>query len=72
MVVIRKSVPIKLVVHPPQTPEGQQALANRVADAHAFAVIEHIKALTCPFPQKLALVDAVIREAKQQAAESAQ
>ena len=58
------------MVHPPQTTAGVQALAKRDAQTHAAAVTEHIKALPCPLPQKLALLDAVIQAAKQNAADS--
>lgn len=67
---IRKSASIKLVVHPPQTPAGRQALARRAAETHAAAAAEHIKALPCPLPQQLALLDAVIQKVKAQAPDS--
>ena len=38
-------------------------LARRVADVHAAAVTQRIKALDCPSAQQLALVDAVIATA---------
>ena len=57
--------PINLIVYYPKTAEGQEELAKRVSDVHASAVIQRIKSLNCPARQKLALLDAVIKIAKQ-------
>ena len=62
--VIRKMVPINLIVYYPQTPEGQEELAKRADEVHANVVTQHIKQLNCPTDQKLKLLDAVIQTAK--------
>ena len=57
---MRRSVPVKLKLYLPTTPEGNQALMRRAAGVHADFVSAQIKSLSCPTKQKLALVDAVI------------
>jgi len=63
--VIRSMAPVNLIVHYPKSKEGRDKLAKRVSDVHASAVIQRIKSLNCPARQKLALLDAVIKIAKQ-------
>ena len=46
--------------------DGEEALAKRIAQAHADAVMREILALSCPTEQKLALLDAVMDDAKKQ------
>ena len=65
MAVIRKMAPINVIVHFPTTEEGKEDLARRVSDVHAAAVIQRIKELNCPTQQKLDLLDAVIKTAKE-------
>ena len=36
---MRKTPPIKIIVHYPQTQQGKQELAQRLADVHADAVV---------------------------------
>lgn len=60
MTAIRKSAPVHLIVHHPQTQEGKEELSRRVADIHAASVNQRLKALNCPAKQKLELLDAVI------------
>ena len=67
--VIRNMAPINLIVYHPKTAEGRNLLAKRVSDAHASAVIQRIKSLNCPTSQKLALLDAVIKTAKERSKE---
>lgn len=57
---MRKSAPIKLIVHYPTTEEGKLELAGRVADVHAGFVVNTINKLDCPPEQKLELLQAVI------------
>lgn len=57
---MRKTPPIKIIVHYPQTRQGQQELAQRLADVHADAVVLAINKLDCPLKQKLDLLQAVI------------
>ena len=64
MAVIRKMASIHVIAHFPATEAGKEALARRVSDVHAGAVIQRIKELNCPTQQKLALLDAVIKTAK--------
>ena len=61
---MRKSAPIKVVVHYPKTKEGWDELGKRVATAHANYVIEKIDRLNCPTWQKLELLQAVIDTTK--------
>ena len=63
---MRKSVPIRLTVFPPDTDAAKEALAKAIAQVHADAVMREILALSCPTEQKLALLDAVIDDAKKQ------
>lgn len=62
---MRRSAPINLVVHMPQTTEGKAELAKRVASVHADAVTQRVKLLPCPTAQKLALLDAIIDSTKE-------
>ena len=57
---MRKSAPVEVVVHAPETEEGWNELGKRVATAHADYVIEKIDRLNCPAKQKLELLQAVI------------
>ena len=61
--IAKKSAPIHVVVHYPQTAKGKRELAKRVASVHADAVIHKIKKLNCPAEQKMQLLDAVIQSA---------
>ena len=63
---MRKSAPIRLTVVPPDTDAAQEALAKAIAQVHADAVMREILALSCPTEQKLALLDAVMDDAKKQ------
>ena len=45
---MRKTPPIKIIVHYPQTQQGKQELAQRLADVHADAVVSAINKLDCP------------------------
>ena len=62
---MRRSAPINLIVHMPQTAEGKAELAQRVASVHADAVTQRMKALPCPTAQKLALLDSILKTAKE-------
>ena len=61
---MRTSPPIQLVVHFPQTEDGRQELARRVADVHASFVISTIRNLNCSANQKLELLQTVIDSTK--------
>jgi hypothetical protein len=63
--------PINLIVNFPNTKEGQIDLANRVSDVHASVVVQQIKSLNCPVSQKLELLDAIIKTAKNRSKERA-
>lgn len=56
--------PLQLRVHFPQTEEGKQELARRVAEAHADFVLDTLHGLDCPTRQKLELLQAVIDTVK--------
>jgi hypothetical protein len=64
----KTSVPIHVVVHYPQTQEGQRDLSARAAGVHADMVAQYIQKLNCPVEQKQRLLDAVIAAAQEQAA----
>jgi glutaredoxin 2 len=64
----RKSTPIQVIVHYPQTEEGKRVLAQRVASVHADMVNQYIQKLNCPSEQKVQLLDAVIETASQKPA----
>lgn len=61
---MRKSAPIKVIVHHPTTEVGKRELAGRVADVHAEFVIHTISKLDCPLKQKLELLQVVIDTTK--------
>ena len=50
---------MKVIVHPPRTPEGLRDLQKRVAVVHAEAVLKYITKLPCPKEQKMQLVASV-------------
>ena len=64
---MRNSKPIQIIVHYPQTAEGRQELARRMAEAHADAVTARIKRLPCSAAQKQQLLDALIADARKRA-----
>lgn len=59
--IARKSAPIHVIVHYPETAEGKQKLAERAASVHAALASQYIKKLHCPSKQKAQLLDAVIK-----------
>jgi hypothetical protein len=68
---MRKSSRIRLILYPPETPQGKEELARQVADIHAEAVIRRLKTLSCPADQKQALLDALIRTVREETGEQA-
>ena len=59
--------PVNVIVYVPKNEESKQRLASRVADVHANGVHQRLKSLDCPDEQKLALLDAVIEDARKKA-----
>lgn len=57
---MQKNTAIQVIVHYPETEEGRQELAQRVADVHADYVLAAICGLTCPDRQKRELLQGVI------------
>lgn len=57
---MRRSAPIRVVVHGPGTGEGRQELARRAAEVHAEFVADAVRRLDCPARQKLELLQAVM------------
>ena len=68
---MRQHGPINIIIYSSKTNEGKLELAQRVAEVHANAVQRRIKELPCPNSQKLALLDAVIADAKARAKDPA-
>ena len=66
---MRNMVPVNIVVHYPRTKTGKVALAKRVAEAHATAVIQRLKQLNCPTYQKQGLLNAIIDTVKNRSRE---
>jgi hypothetical protein len=69
---MRKSAPIRVIVHGPTTEEGKRALAKRVARVHADMVSQYIQSLNCSYEQKIQLLDAVLETARKNAGGSEQ
>lgn len=67
--IARKSVPIHMIVHYPESEEGRRELAQRVAGVHADLVNQTIKKLNCPSKQKAELLDSIIKAANEKAGE---
>ena len=55
---MRRSAPIRVVVHGPGTGAGRQELARRAAEVHAEFVADALRRLDCPARQKLELLQA--------------
>ena len=51
-------------MHKPTTAEGQHELMELAATTHANAVLSHIRNLNCSSRQKLELINAVVKSAK--------
>ena len=56
---MRKSAPIRLVLHCPPDERGRAELAARVARVHADVIRGRLDRADCPAAQKLELIDAV-------------
>lgn len=56
-----RGTPIHVIVHQPETAEGQHELARHVAEIHADAVGHKIQELNCPAEQKKQLWDAIMK-----------
>lgn len=50
---------MKVIIHPPTTPEGLLDLQKKVAVVHAKAVLKYIEKLPCPKEQKMQLVSSI-------------
>ena len=61
--IVKKCVPVNLIVYYPNTEEGKRELAKRVADVHAETVKQTVSKLNCSSKQKEQLIDSVIRSA---------
>lgn len=54
-----EGVNVKVIVHPPKTPEGLRDLQKKVAIIHAEAVLKYLTKLPCPKEQKIELVASI-------------
>lgn len=59
-----KSQPFKIVMHYPKTEEGMRQLTQRVAHAHADAVIHKVNGTRGSVRERIELMKAVINAAK--------
>ena len=59
-----KSQPFKIVMHYPQTEDGIRQLSQRVAQAHADAVIHKVNCTRGSVRERIELMKAVINAAK--------
>lgn len=50
---------VNIIMHYPESEASKQKLAKHVAEVHAQSVVEYIKKLSCPFAQKVELIEAV-------------
>ena len=58
--------PINIIVHYPETEEGWRELRRRVAGVHASGVLNSISKLDCPIREKERLLNAIIKDTKEQ------
>ena len=56
---------MEVIVHGPSSKAGKEALAKKVASFHAQVVLEYISRLHCPKEQKLALIDAILEQIRE-------
>jgi hypothetical protein len=61
---LKEGVILKVIVHPPRSPEGLRDLQKRVAAVHAEAVLKYITKLSCPKEQKMQLVSSIQNSVK--------
>ena len=57
---------MKIIVHYPTNDKGREELARRVAEVHADTAIQYIEKLLCSKEQKVALIDTIISDKKQE------
>ncbi|MBR2484603.1 MAG: hypothetical protein IKB53_07650 [Oscillospiraceae bacterium] len=62
--IAKTSAAIQVIVYAPKTEDGQRELEKRVAEVHASAVTQQIKALNCPESQKQMLLHMAIETAR--------
>ena len=60
----KEGVILKVIVHPPKTPEGLRDLQRKVAVVHAEAVLKYLIKLPCPKEQKMQLVSSIQNSVK--------
>ena len=65
---MRKSTPVKIIMHYPNSDEGRQELARRVSDVHSDFAIRRIDKMNCPIKEKLRMLEAVAATRKNDAA----
>ena len=63
---IKIFAPINIIVHYPETEEGWRELRRRVAGVHADGVLNSISKLDCPIREKERLLNAIIKDTKEQ------
>ena len=58
--ITEKNVPTNVIIYHPKTETGKHKLAQRVSGVHADFVNQYIRKITCPYEQKVQLLDAII------------
>ncbi|MCD7847853.1 MAG: hypothetical protein LUG49_07520 [Oscillospiraceae bacterium] len=58
---------MEVFLHLPKTEKGKAELAEDLALFHAEHAVEILRKLPCPTEQKLKLLEAVVKDARQQA-----
>ena len=56
---------VEVIVHGPRSKAGKEALARKVESFRAQIVVEYISRLHCPKEQKLALIDAILEQIRE-------
>ncbi len=55
---------MKIILHFPQSEDGKTAIARELAAFHAEQAAKKIQNLPCPTEQKVAMLDAVVKDAR--------
>ena len=59
---MKYDTPLNLILHYPETKEGNEILKQHISSIYADIVIEKIQNLHCSTQQKLELLDAIVEK----------